>query len=78
MPPSFVVSNHPCPPVYQAKGEKPLPVAAAAPSVPVQPALSRPALPELTTAPSDDEQSSSLASVLQSLIQFCGGGSEPP
>ena len=55
--PSVVVSNHPGPPVYQGKDEEPLPVTPAAPSVPVQPTLSPPAPPELTTVPSDDEQS---------------------
>lgn len=63
VPPSFVVSNHPGPPAYQDKDEEPLPVAPAASSVPtVQPTLSQPAPPELTTVPFDDEQSSSLAS----------------
>ena len=62
VPPSVVVSNHPGPPAYQDKDEEPLPVTPAAPSAPVQPMLSPPAPPELTTVPSDDEQSSSLAS----------------
>ena len=62
VPPSVVVSNHPGPPVYQDKDEEPLPVAPAAPSAPVQPAFSPPAPPELTTGPSDDEQSPYLAS----------------
>ena len=62
MPSSFVVSNHLGPPVYQDKDDEPLPVAPAAPSAPVQPTSSPPAPPELTAVPSDDEQSSSLAS----------------
>ena len=62
VPPSVVVSNHPGPPAYQDKDEELLPVTPAAPSAPVQPMLSPPAPPELTTVPSDDEQSSSLAS----------------
>ena len=62
MPPSVVVSNHPGPPIYQDKDEEPLPVALVAPFAPSQQMLSPPAPPELTTVPSDDEQSSSLAS----------------
>ena len=62
VPPSVVVSNHPGPPVYQDKDEEPLPVTPAAPSVPVQPMSSPPAPPELTTVPSDDEQSPPSAS----------------
>ena len=62
VPPSVVVSNHPGPPVYQDKDEEPLTVTPAAPSVPVQPTLFPPAPPELTTVPSDDEQSPPLAS----------------
>ena len=62
MPPSVVVSNPPGLPVYQDKDEEPLQLAPAAPTAPVQPTLSPPAPPELTTVPSDDEQSSSLAS----------------
>ena len=42
--------------------DEPLPVAPTVPSPPAQPTLSPPAPPELTTVPSDDEQSSSLAS----------------
>ena len=62
VPPSVVVSNHPGLPVYQYMDEEPLPLSPAAPAAPVQPPLSPPAPPELTTMPSDDEQSSSLAS----------------
>ena len=62
VPPSVVVSNHPGPLAYQDKDELPLPVAPTAPSSPVQPPLSPPVPPVLTTVPSDDEQSSSLAS----------------
>ena len=62
MPPFVVVSNHPGPLVYQDKDEEPLPVTPAAPSVPAQPTLSPPAPPELTTVPSDDEQSPRSAS----------------
>ena len=62
VPSSTVVSNHPGPPVYQDKDKEPLPVTPAAPSVPVQPTLSPPAPPELTTVPSDDEQSPPLSS----------------
>ena len=62
VPPSVVVSNHPDPPAYQDKDEEPLSVTPAAPSTPVRPTLSPPAPPELTTVPSDDEQSPSLAS----------------
>ena len=62
VPPSIVVSNHPGPTAYQDKDEEPLPVTPAAPSAPVKPILSPPTPPELTTVPSDDEQSSSLAS----------------
>ena len=58
VPPSVVVSSHPGPPAYQDKDEELLPVAPTAPSSPVQPPLSPPVL---TTVPSDDEQSSSLA-----------------
>ena len=42
--------------------KEPLPLAPTAPSAPVQPTLSPPAPPELTTVPSDDEQSSLVAS----------------
>ena len=59
VPPSVVVSNHPGLSVYQDMDEEPLPLA---PAAPVQPTLFPPAPPELTTVPSDDEQSSSLAS----------------
>ena len=62
MPPPVVVSTHPGLPVYQDTDEEPLPLAPAAPAAPVQPTLSPPEPPELTTVPSDDEQSSSLAS----------------
>ena len=62
VPPSVVVSNHPGLPVYQDTDKEPLPLAPAAPAAPVQPMLFPPAPPELTTVPSDDEQSSSLAS----------------
>ena len=58
VPPSVEVSNHPGPPAYQDKDEEPL---SAAPYAPVRPTQSPPAPPELTTVPSDDEQSSSLA-----------------
>ena len=62
VPPSVVVSNHPGLSVYQDTDEEPLPLAPVAPAAPVQPMLFPPAPPELTTVPSDDEQSSSLAS----------------
>ena len=65
VPSSVVVSNHPGPSLYQDMDDEPLPVAPvapAAPSAPVQPTLSQLAPPELTIVPSDDEQSSSLAS----------------
>ena len=52
---STVVSHHPSPSTYQGKDEEPLPVAPAAPSVPVQPTLSPSAPPQITTMPSDDD-----------------------
>ena len=55
VPSSVVASNYPDPPAYQEKDEETLPVAPAAPSVPVQPTLFPPAPPELTTVPSDDK-----------------------
>ena len=62
VPPSVVVSNHAGLSVYHDTDEEPLPLAPAAPVAPVQPTLFPPAPPELTTVPSDDVQSSSLAS----------------
>ena len=62
MPPSVVVFNHPGPPAYQDKDEEPLSVIPAAPSTRARPTLSPSAPPKLITVPSDDEQSSSLAS----------------
>ena len=51
VPPSAVVSNYPCPPAHQDKGEDegPLPVTPTAPSDSAQPTLSPPAPPCLLT-----------------------------
>ena len=68
VPPSVVVFNHLGPPVYQDKDEEPLPVTPAAPSVPVQPLLSPPAPPELTTVPFDNEQSLPWPVLIQRLM----------
>lgn len=53
VPSSVVVSNHPGPSLYQDMDDEPLPVAPTVPSAPVQPTLSPPAPPELTTVPSE-------------------------
>ena len=62
VPSSVSVSNHPGLQVYQDTDEEPLPLSSAAPAAPVQPTLSPPAPPELTTVPSGDEPSSSFSS----------------
>ena len=60
VPPSIIVSNVPGPPAPQVMDDE---TSTASPTVPpVHPGLSLPVPPELTTIPSDEEQSSSLTS----------------